>query len=163
MAPRNVSSGYRTEREPQRAYHGDYPSAPQAGARAGSRVSAGGEGGATRGTCAQYPKLGSRARGWPIRIAGYLSFSGPTWRGSLAPCPRGRSATGPTLGLCSIGVTETGALNGYLFLVANKFNSDPRTLRATSHTRLKALDHGNVRALIGQKGGDRPSSLHTRR
>ena len=36
-------------------------------------------------------------------------------------------------------------------------------LRATSHTRLKALDHGNVRALIGRKGGDRPSSLHTRR
>jgi hypothetical protein len=29
-------------------------------------------------------------------------------------------------------------------------------LRATSHTRLKALDHGNVRALIGRKGGDRP-------
>jgi hypothetical protein len=36
-------------------------------------------------------------------------------------------------------------------------------VRATSHTRLKALDHGNVRALIGRKGGDRPSSLHTRR
>jgi hypothetical protein len=36
-------------------------------------------------------------------------------------------------------------------------------LRATSHTRMKALDHGNVRALIGRKGGDRPSSLHTRR
>ena len=35
--------------------------------------------------------------------------------------------------------------------------------RATSHTRLKAHDHGNVRALIGRKGGDRPSSLHTRR
>ena len=29
--------------------------------------------------------------------------------------------------------------------------------------RLKAHDHGNVRALIGKKGGDRPSSLHTRR
>jgi hypothetical protein len=36
-------------------------------------------------------------------------------------------------------------------------------LKATSHTRLKALDHGNVRALIGRKGGDRSSSLHTRR
>ena len=36
-------------------------------------------------------------------------------------------------------------------------------LRPTSHTRVKALDHGNVRALIGRKGGDRPSSLHTRR
>ena len=36
-------------------------------------------------------------------------------------------------------------------------------VRATSHIRLKALDHGNVRALIGWKGGDRPSSLHTRR
>jgi hypothetical protein len=36
-------------------------------------------------------------------------------------------------------------------------------LRATSHTRLKVLDHGNVRALVGQKGGDRLSSLHTRR
>jgi len=62
VAPWNASNGYMIEREPQRAYHGDYPSAPQAGARAGSRVSAGGEGGATRGTCAQYPKLGSRAR-----------------------------------------------------------------------------------------------------
>ena len=38
-----------------------------------------------------------------------------------------------------------------------------QSLRATSHTRLKAPDHGNVRALIGRKGGDRPSSLHTRR
>ena len=36
-------------------------------------------------------------------------------------------------------------------------------LRATSHTRLKAHDHCNLRALIGRKGGDRPSSLHTRR
>jgi hypothetical protein len=36
-------------------------------------------------------------------------------------------------------------------------------LRATSHTRLKTLDHGNVKALIGWKGGDGPSSLHTRR
>ena len=36
-------------------------------------------------------------------------------------------------------------------------------VRASSHTRLKALDHGNVRALVGRKGGDRPSSLHTRR
>ena len=33
----------------------------------------------------------------------------------------------------------------------------------TSHTRLKAYDHCNLRALIGRKGGDRPSSLHTRR
>ena len=32
-------------------------------------------------------------------------------------------------------------------------------VRATSHTRVKALDHGNVRDLIGRKGGDRPSSL----
>jgi hypothetical protein len=36
-------------------------------------------------------------------------------------------------------------------------------LRATSHARLTVHDHGNVRALIGRKGGDRPSSLHTRR
>jgi hypothetical protein len=36
-------------------------------------------------------------------------------------------------------------------------------VRATSHTRLKAHDHCNLRALIGGKGGDRPSSLHTRR
>ena len=36
-------------------------------------------------------------------------------------------------------------------------------LRATSHTRVKALDHGNVRALIGRKGKDRPSTLHTKR
>ena len=33
--------------------------------------------------------------------------------------------------------------------------------RATSHTRLKAHDHCNLRAPIGRKGGDRPSSLHT--
>ena len=37
------------------------------------------------------------------------------------------------------------------------------TLRATSHTRLKAHDHCNLRALIGRKGRDHPSSLHTRR
>jgi hypothetical protein len=36
-------------------------------------------------------------------------------------------------------------------------------LRATSHTRLKAHDHGNVKALVGRKGGDSSSSLHTRR
>jgi hypothetical protein len=35
-------------------------------------------------------------------------------------------------------------------------------LGATWHLRLKAHEHGNVRALIGWKGGDRPSSLHTR-
>ena len=33
-------------------------------------------------------------------------------------------------------------------------------IRATSHTRLKVHDHCNLRALIGRKGGDRPSSLH---
>ena len=36
-------------------------------------------------------------------------------------------------------------------------------LRVTSHIRLKAHDHCNVRAHIGQKGRDRPISLHTRR
>ena len=44
---------------------------------------------------------------------------------------------------------------------------DPRNgdlkLRATSHTNLKARDHCNLRALTGHKGGDGPSSLHTRR
>jgi hypothetical protein len=35
--------------------------------------------------------------------------------------------------------------------------------RATSHTRRKARDHCNRRALIGREGGDRPGSLHTRR
>ena len=49
---------------------------------------------------------------------------------------------------------------GFLFLPLHLYWSK---IRATSHTRLKALDHGNVRALIGRKGGDRPSSLHTRR
>ena len=39
----------------------------------------------------------------------------------------------------------------------------PRLLRATSHTSLKARDHCNLRALIGWKGDDRPSSLHTQR
>ena len=34
------------------------------------------------------------------------------------------------------------------------------TLRATSHTRRKAHDLCNLRALIKRKGGDRPSSLH---
>jgi hypothetical protein len=32
-------------------------------------------------------------------------------------------------------------------------------IRATSHTRLKTRDHCNVRALIGRKDEDRPSSL----
>ena len=36
-------------------------------------------------------------------------------------------------------------------------------IRATSHTRLKAHAHCNVRALIGQKGRDHPSSFHIRR
>ena len=41
---------------------------------------------------------------------------------------------------------------------------DPqRRLRATSYTRLKAHDHYRLRALIGRKGEDRPSSLHTQR
>ena len=38
-----------------------------------------------------------------------------------------------------------------------------RIVGSSLHTRLKAPDHGNVRALIGRKSGDRPSSLHTRR
>ena len=37
-------------------------------------------------------------------------------------------------------------------------HSTPSHLRATSHTRLKARDHYNVRALVDQEGGDRPSS-----
>ena len=36
-------------------------------------------------------------------------------------------------------------------------------LRAISHTRLKARDHCNLRALIGWMDGDRPSSIHTQR
>ena len=36
-------------------------------------------------------------------------------------------------------------------------------LMATSHTSFKARDHCNLRALIGRKGGDHPSSLHIRR
>ena len=36
-------------------------------------------------------------------------------------------------------------------------------LRATSHTRAAAHDHCKRRILIGRKGGDGPSSLHTRR
>ena len=36
-----------------------------------------------------------------------------------------------------------------------------RALRATSHKRLKARDHCNLRGLIDRKGRDRPSSLHT--
>ena len=39
----------------------------------------------------------------------------------------------------------------------NLYAIPKRALRATSHTGLKALDHGNVRALIGRKGGHRPS------
>ena len=35
--------------------------------------------------------------------------------------------------------------------------------RATSQTRLKACDHCILRSLIGQKKGECPSSLHTRR
>ena len=35
------------------------------------------------------------------------------------------------------------------------------TLRATSHTRLRARDHYTSSTLIGGKGGASPSSLHT--
>ena len=35
--------------------------------------------------------------------------------------------------------------------------------RVTSHMRVKFHDHCILRSLIGQKGRDRPSSLHTRR
>ena len=35
------------------------------------------------------------------------------------------------------------------------------TLRATSHTRLRARDHHTSSTLIGGKGGASPSSLHT--
>jgi hypothetical protein len=35
--------------------------------------------------------------------------------------------------------------------------------KATSHTKLKACDHCNLRALIRRKGGNHPSSLHTQR
>jgi hypothetical protein len=35
------------------------------------------------------------------------------------------------------------------------------TLRATSHTRLRARDHYTSSTLIGGKGGAGPSSLHT--
>ena len=56
----------------------------------------------------------------------------------------------------------------FLFLGATRWlrardHCTSSALRATSHTRLKALDHGNVRVLIRWKGGDGPSSLHTRR
>ena len=37
------------------------------------------------------------------------------------------------------------------------------TVRATSHTTLKAHDHCVLRSLIGRKGRDHPGSLHTRR
>ena len=46
-------------------------------------------------------------------------------------------------------------------LNAHHYHSHP--LKATSHTRLKARDYRNLRALIGRKGGDRPSSRHIRR
>ena len=36
-------------------------------------------------------------------------------------------------------------------------------MRATSHTRQKARDHCILRSLIGRRGWDHPSSLHTRR
>ena len=35
------------------------------------------------------------------------------------------------------------------------------TIRATSHTRLRACDHYISSTLIGGKGGPSPSSLHT--
>ena len=37
------------------------------------------------------------------------------------------------------------------------------SLRATSHTRLRACDHYTSSTLIGGKGGAGPSSLHTTR
>ena len=37
----------------------------------------------------------------------------------------------------------------------------PSTIRATSHTRLRACDHDISSTLFGGKGGAGPSSLHT--
>ena len=37
----------------------------------------------------------------------------------------------------------------------------PDSLRATTHTRLRAHDHSTSSTLIGGKGGAAPSSLHT--
>ena len=51
-----------------------------------------------------------------------------------------------------------GISNGYFRLLPAWGNI---ALRVTSHTRLKAHDHCIPRAIIGRKGGDRPSSLHT--
>ena len=50
----------------------------------------------------------------------------------------------------------------FLYIISSQLWIWSPTLRATSHTRLKAHDRCNLRALIGRKGGDRPSSLRTR-
>ena len=48
-------------------------------------------------------------------------------------------------------------------LVEVGVDEERSTLRATSHTRMKTLDHCHLKALIGREGGDCPSSLHTRK
>ena len=58
---------------------------------------------------------------------------------------------GALVGLCPCWVAMVSLTKGFPMAM----------VRATSHTRLKALDDGNLRALICRKGGDCPSSLHT--
>ena len=58
-------------------------------------------------------------------------------------------------------LTCDGVYRGPPYDIATKGKS--HFLRAISLTRLKAYDHWILRSLIGQKGRDRPSSLHTGR
>ena len=41
-------------------------------------------------------------------------------------------------------------------MIVSKHSPNGTIIGATSHTRLKAPHHGNLRALIGRKGGDCP-------
>ena len=53
--------------------------------------------------------------------------------------------------------------NSVVCFLLLKHSNKKVEVRANSHTRLKACGHCNLRALIGRKGIDRLSLLHTRR
>ena len=56
--------------------------------------------------------------------------------------------------MCGIGISHLHGLQ--LSIIEVSFHQYDSDMRATSHMRLRAHDHCNLRALIGQKGGDRP-------
>ena len=83
--------------------------------------------------------------------------------------PRMNKATPENVNMWPVGFRCTRILTEYICPNTSHARAELRCdkqttnyeVRATSHTRLRACDHCNLRALIGRNGGDRPSSLHT--